>query len=677
VRLGTRSDLREYDQQFRRILVLFLFTISLLIVRLVQLQLIEGDYYRSLAVDNAVNSRALPAYRGAILDNQGRVLAENRPSYDVTVAAAALLDEPGAIELLSRHLALAEVDIERLRTAADSPQRQEIRLRRDITRDQVARLETDRLRLPGVRIQAISHRHYPYDSLAVHLLGYMGEISSQHLESLEEFGYDEGDYVGFVGLEQSLEPVLRGFDGYEQYVVDARGRLQTGEIADMLLGDYPRVDPIPGRDVSITVDLDLQRIVVEAMQGYRTGAAVAVDPRDGSILAMVSIPTYNPNAWTGRLSREEMIRDTTNEDTPLYDRAIHAYFPGSTFKIVTAAAALEEGLIGPNDTLHCDGHYSYGNRDFTCNRSRGHGDINLAEALQQSCNVFFYKLAERLGMERLVEYGHAFGFGTRPGSGLPNEAAGLIPTHAWLDEHSPEGFQYGQVLNVSVGQGDTRVSPLQMALAYSAIANGGVVYYPRLVDSITNDTGAVIFQYPSRVRRRLPLSSDHIEEVRRGLIAAVNREGGTVYASRLEYVTVAGKTGTAQGTQTDTIVLDEDGVVPWAERTSAWFAGFAPADDPRIAVVVFLEHGGSGGRNAAPVGVEIMDRYFREVLDYETEITTALASGETDELEGLMRLGRRGIDGQERPFESVERYLYGHYTERTVEQLIRQWRDQQ
>jgi penicillin-binding protein 2 len=680
VRLQARTDLREYDSRLRVVVVLFTVPILLLVGRLAYLQILQGDRYYQASLENTTRQRVIPAVRGQIYDSRGRLLAENRPSFDAYVTPELfVLGGSEALDLLRSTLSLSDEEVSQITEAIERGEDRDIRVGRDLTWAQVAQLETIHLQLPGVFIEALPHRHYPHDDLVVHLIGYMGEVQPDDLPELEALGYREGDHVGLVGLEQALEPVLKGQNGFERYVVDARGRIRDDAISDWMLGSYQRVEPIPGRNVALTIDVELQQIVREAMRDYATGAVVAVDPRDGSILAMLSKPTFNPNAWTGRLSDEEFEAARNDPDTPLYDRAIHAYFPGSTFKIVTAAAALAEGLIGPNDTLHCDGQYTYGNRVFHCNRRHGHGDIHLAEALQQSCNVFFYKLGERLGIERLVEYGHIFGFGEYPGSGLPNESPGLVPTFEWLEDNSPEGFQYGQVLNVSVGQGDTRTSPLQMAMAYTAIANGGTLFYPRLVDRIESHEGEILFQYPSRVRRELPFREDHMGEIVVGLTAAVNAAGGTVYDSRLDYMIVAGKTGTAQGTEIDSNQEEEEeeGNIPEEERTSAWFAGFAPAEDPQIVVAVFLEHGGSGGRNAAPVGLEIIDRYFREVLDYDVEITTAIARGNTDELEGLMRLNRPGHESDTfRSSDWAEPYIFGYYPDRPTYRLIRQWREQ-
>ncbi len=675
VRIDRRTDLREYDARLRLVAVLFLIPLLLLVGRLWYLQILNGGRYREAAIDNSVDEREVTAYRGFIYDRDGRVLAENRPTYDVYLTPLVFGRHPDAIDRLSRHLSLSDEEVASIRQAVDDGVTRDIRVRRDVTRDQVAAIETDHLALPGVFVRAVPHRHYPYDDLLAHLIGYMGEVTSGRIADLEEYGYREGDYEGHVGLERALEPILRGQNGLDRYVINARGQIQTGEIAEILLGHYQSVPAIPGRGVTLTIDAELQEIMQEAIRDYTTGAIVAIDPRDGSILGLLSKPSFNPNAWTGRLSPEEFREARDDEDTPLYDRAIHAYFPGSTFKIVTAAAALEEGLIGPDDTLHCDGEYRYGNRVFHCNRRHGHGDITLAEALQQSCNVYFYKLGERLGIERLVQYGRLFGFGEQPGSGLPNESRGIVPTREWLEEHSPEGFQYGQVLNVSVGQGDTRASPLQMAMAYGAIANGGTLFYPRLIDHISADHGEPIFEYPSRVRRELPLRPEHLHEILLGLTLAVNGPGGTAYESRLDYMIVAGKTGTAEGTQVDR--ADTNDGSDGRSRTSAWFAGFAPAEDPQIVVVVFLEHGGGGGRDAAPVGIEVMDRYFREVLGDEFDPSTVVASENPRQLEGLLRLQRPGRESETLHISDWAAPTgLGTYQDEPVDELIRRWREQ-
>ena len=332
------------------------------------------------------------------------------------------------------------------------------------------------------------------------------------------------------------------------------------------------------------------------------------------MLAMASKPTFNPNSWSGRLSRDEIQETTANPHKPMIDKALISYFPGSVYKHVTALAGLESGLITPTDTLNCPGYYAFGknHKRFGCWKRSGHKKVNLTEAIQGSCDVYFYKIGEKIGMDKLAEYARILGFGTRTGIGINVDSPGLVPTKEYHALHSSVGFQAGFTLSTAIGQGDTRVTPLQMALSYAAIANGGTLYYPSIVDHIETPDGKVLFEYPVRVRRQLRVKPENLHAIVKGLDMVMNEEHGTAYDHRLSYVRVAGKTGTAQ-------VISKkisNSALPFHQRDHAWFVGFAPVNDPEIVITVFLEHGGSGGKNAAPVAMELLDRYFQELRHY-------------------------------------------------------------
>ena len=624
--LETRSEPRDYGRSFRRIALIFAIPFILLTARLWYLQIWQNESFQRLAFNNFIKRTPVSAERGLIFDAKGALVAGNRPSYDVLLTPAFFVakDETPEVvaqrlERLTHILALAPPDhqdlLQRIHEAKGMWRFEAILVKRTITRDQVAMIAADTLALPGVEIRTNSQRFYPFNDLAAHLIGYVNEINQDELSRLSMVGYRLGDIIGRTGIERSFEAILRGAAGLRAGVVDARGMPQNDPDSLALIANWRDVEPVPGKNIVLTVDMELQRILKHALRNYETGAIVALEPATGRILGIASKPAYNPNSWSGRLSRDEHIASDNNPYKPMLDKSLLAYFPGSVYKIITAAAALDTGLITPQETLHCPGYYEYGKqrRRFHCWKRSGHDNVPLTEAIASSCDVYFYKVGEKLGMETLSEYARYFGFGEPAGLGINIESPGLVPTREWHAKKSSEGFQGGFTLSTSIGQGDTKTSPLQMALAYGAIANGGTLYYPLIVDRIETAAGQPLFQYPVRVRRPLPFSAETIREIVHGLDLAVNHESGTAYAQRLDYVRVAGKTGTAQ-------VISQrisSSLLEFKYRDHAWFAAFAPIEAPEIVVVVFLEHGGGGSSDAAPVGMEVLDRYFREIRGYD------------------------------------------------------------
>lgn len=600
-RVGARTDVKDFDSRLRILILLFALPFLGLVAQLWNLQVRQGDDFYRTAAGNFVRTVELAPDRGVIYDARGRVLAENRPAWDVYITPAIFRRHTEvAAPLLARLLSLSEEEASRVVARIASGQRADILVRRDITRDQLAAVETSRNDLPGVYVRANQRRYYPYGTLGAHMMGFMNEIRLEEQERLEPVGYRAGDYVGRTGLERAFEAVLRGASGRERQVVDVRGNVRDADVSRQLLGDYRRIEPVPGKDLHLTVDVDLLAIVEEAAASHVSGGIVVLDPRDGSVLAMFSKPGFNPNAWSGRLSEQEQRLSDNNPFHPMLDKSVQSYFPGSTYKIITALAGLAEGIVTPADTYHCPGYLQYGDRRFHCWKRSGHGDMNLRDAMAASCDVYFYEVGLALGMDRLAQYAFEFGFGERPGLGFNGDSAGVVPTREWHEQHSPSGFQYGFTVNTSVGQGDTRVSPLQLALAYAALANGGSLYYPRLVDRITNVEGDVLFEYPRRVRRVLRIAADHQRAVTDSLRAVMHSDMGTGSASALPYMDVAGKSGTAQVRSLETVRL-EDGEIVFRDRDHAWFVAFAPADDPQIVVSVFMEHGGGGSRDRKSV----------------------------------------------------------------------------
>ena len=601
-----------YQRRYLWLLVGFAVAFAVLLARLWSLQILHGEEYHQASTENIIRTRPIPPPRGRIFDRSGVVLAENRPSYDVYLVPHIVREnEPEeVIARLSRFLNLSRDEARRLGQEVGW-RRGDIKVSLDVTRAQVALLETHQLELPGVEVRAQPHRRYPLHRIGAHTVGFMGEINARELEELEPLGYHIGDYIGRMGVERSFESVLRGSPGLERFVVDVSGQPQGEAETRFLIGDYQRVDPIQGRDLVLTLDAELMLIIDEAMREHPSGAVVALDPRDGSVLAAYSKPTFDPNSWSGRLSAQEKRRSDNDPFKPMLDKTVSAYFPGSIYKIVGAYAALEEGLLDFRDTVNCPGYYRFGGRRFRCWKYAGHGHVNLMEALQHSCDVFFYHVAEQLGIDRLAGYAYRFGFGEPTGYPVNTNAwsQGRVPTKEWHRKHSPEGFQYGFALNTVLGQGDTLVTPMHAALAYAAVANGGDIYYPRLIREIRNPDGTTLFTVPPQVRKRVPIKPEHLDAIRTGLWLVVNDEAGTAWEAGRGKIDVAGKTGTAQ--------VHKIGLRRIANREKAyrfrdhaWFAAYGPTEDPELALAVFVEHGGHGSDVAAPVALQIFKEYF-------------------------------------------------------------------
>lgn len=627
----SRTEAKDYGASFRWLIVFISVIFVLLIMRFWYIQVVDGDHYKQLAFNNFIKRRPVLAERGQIFDVKMRPVATNRPSYNVILTPAYFTSKTeeessflSRMDALASSLALTDTEkqnlIQKIRNTKTADRLLPIPVKNGITRDQLAKVETNSLMFHGVEIIASSKRYYPFNELGAHIIGYVNQINDEELKTYKDYGYRMGDVTGRMGIERRYEPMLRGANGLNASVVNAKGIPQTDPESLALMRDWKDIEPISGKNIVLTIDMDFQRILKHALRDYPTGAIVAVEPDTGRILGMASAPTFNPNSWSGRLSREEHVLSDTNPYKPMLDKTLLSFFPGSIYKVVTAAATLEEGLMLPQDTLNCPGYYEYGKqrRRFHCWKHSGHGAVSITEALASSCDVYFYKVGEKLGMDTLADYARQFGLGERTGIGINNESAGIVPTREYHNKRSKEGFQGGFTLSTSIGQGDVRVTPLQMAMLYAAIANGGTLYYPLLIDRIETAEGNPIFTFPSRIHYKLPFKRETFETIKNGLDMVVNSEIGTAYAYRLPNLSVAGKTGSAQ-------VISRrvsSAAVEFKYRDHAWFAAFAPIDHPKIAVVVFLEHGGSGSANAGPVVMEVLDRYFREILNHEPAAST-------------------------------------------------------
>ncbi|MDX1382144.1 MAG: penicillin-binding protein 2 [Thermoanaerobaculia bacterium] len=559
-------------------------------------QVVRGSYYRELAENNRLREEPIQGPRGLILDRRGRPLVENVPSYHLLIDRSRTADLGASVHFLAGILGQSPEEVEaRLASYSGVPSFRPVLMGEDLTLEQVAAVEAQNLEHPELEIQVLQRRFYRHGNQIAHVMGYLGEASEDDLA--RRSGLRRGDLLGVKGVERTYDSLVRGVDGERVVVVDHRGKL---------IREQGRVAARPGRDLQLTLDLDLQQEAERFFEG-KVGSAVAMDPRTGEILAMVSSPSYNPNAFARRLDSSEWRAIVDDEHKPLQNRAIqNAYPPGSVFKIVTAVAALEEGIVSPDDTVFCGGAARIYNHRFRCWKRGGHGSVNLRQALQHSCDVFFYHLGPKLKIDRIAEWARRMGLGRATGIDLAGEKSGLVPDLQWSLRVRKTIWYPGETVSVSIGQGPLLVTPLQVAVLLAAVANGGEIVTPHLVKDLA----------PPAEARHLHLGEATLTEVRRALQAVVDG-GGTGKAARVEGLTVAGKTGTAQVIHQETHIDSAD--LPYRFRDHAWFASFAPVEEAELVVVVFVEHGGHGSSAAAPLAKLLYERHFRPLpVDRDT-----------------------------------------------------------
>ena len=591
-----------YKQRIVGMMLGVLAVFVVLLMRLVYLQVVTGDDYYRLSMNNSIRLQTVDPPRGLVLDRHGTKLAENRPSFDVSFTPK---DAGDVGRVLSELAAYLNVPVDELQgkvkhsrgLAAFRP----VVLKQDIGRDVLAAVEAHKVDMPGVSIQVRLRRNYLYELNASHLIGYLGEINLDELKSGDYPNLRGGDYIGKFGVERTQESVLRGEPGGRQVEVNANGQIMRV---------LQTVSPKPGRNVHLTLDRELQQRAEELLEGV-AGAAVAVEPATGNILAMVSSPPFNQNAFVSGVGTGVWEALISHPFRPLENKAIQGeYPPGSTFKIVTALAGLEEKAIDETTSFDCAGFLPFAGRDYRCWKKEGHGRVDVRRALSESCDVFFYRTGLRLGIDRLAWYAKAFGLGVRSGVTLDQEARGLIPSSAWKKKRFGVAWQEGETLSVSIGQGYVLATPLQMAMLTAAVGNGGIRHRPTVLSRVETMEGDVVFQTAPQEIGRLPISPRNLKIVQQGIWGAVNGERGTARRVHLNDIEIAGKTGTSQ------VVGRKDGgddYTPPHLRPHAWFVCYAPFDAPKIAIAVVVENGEHGSSAAGPIAREMVKTYLRKM----------------------------------------------------------------
>lgn len=575
----------------KRIVVLILI---ILLIRLWDLQIMRGSEMKRLSEQNRIRINKIVAPRGVIYDRKGRIIADTRPSFNIYISHEDMKNFDQTIDGLTALIKISKEEImEKLETAKGQPASFPVKIKSDVSLDDVAKIEANRVYLPGVNIQVEPKRFYHYGKMFAHLVGYVSEISDEELKKKEYQNYSPGDFIGRYGLERSYETYLRGVDGEKRVEVDSRGR-------EMRI--LEQKNPIPGNSIYLNVDLDIQGAVDKAFENKR-GGCIAVDPKTGGVIALVSSPTFDPNKFVSGITKEEWQIIALDKKHPLQNRVIQGrYPPGSTFKIVPAIKGLELGIIDERTSFSCRGGFSYGGRVFRCWKKGGHGNINVHRAIVESCDVFFYNLGLRLGVDRIHEISDLIGLGRVTGIDLPGEKDGLIPSTQWKKKVYGKQWFEGETVSVSIGQGAVWLTPIQLVQLASFVANEGINYKPMIVNRIVSQEGKVIKTFEPVMNTDARLKKETIRIVKDGMKGVVNEGGGTAYGSRLEHISMSGKTGTAQSVGEKGKNLGDH----------AWFIAYAPSDNPAIAISVLVEHGGHGSSVAAPVAKTITEAMFKE-----------------------------------------------------------------
>lgn len=573
---------------------------GVLALRMRQMQVNEAENFRLLAEENRVNIRLLPPARGLIFDRQGVTLADNTQNYRVVIVR----EDAGDIDAtLARLAAIIDISPENLERARREIMRRSpfvpVTVADQLSWEEVAEVAVNAPALPGVTPDVGLSRFYPLEEDFAHVVGYVGPVSDYDLDRLEDpdpLLQIPKFQIGKTGVEARLESHLRGKAGTRRIEVNAVGRVMR---------ELDRQEGQPGADVQITIDHTLQNFV-QARLGAESASAVVMDPRSGDILALGSAPSFDPNAFVRGISVADYNALLENDHRPLANKAVQGtYPPGSTFKMVAALAALEEGLIEPDERIYCPGYTELGRRRFHCWKRGGHGRMNLRDSLEQSCDVFYYELAQRVGIEKITAMARRLGFGQKHELPLSGVASGLTPTKAWKRERRGEDWLVGDTLNSVIGQGFVLASPLQLAVMTARLATGRAIA-PRLVKSIGGE------EIPLAPAPSMGFSPSHLRMIREGMYGVTNSRKGTAYSSRVQpaELKMAGKTGTSQvrsitaEERAKGVFRNED--LPWERRDHALFVGFAPFDNPRVAVSVVVEHGGGGSVAAAPVARDIL-----------------------------------------------------------------------
>ena len=602
-----------------------IFFVAVLIARLWFLQIHSGTEYARRSESNRIRIQDIVAPRGNILDRNGKTIITNRPRFNVVWSRE---DAPNPDEIIKILARILDEDItvllDRIRASADHPRYFPTRLKEDIDWKTLVTIENNHFNLPGVSIEVLPSRDYLFGDFASHTIGYLGEISQAELEEPQYANHQRGDQVGKLGVEKLFEETLKGEKGRNYLEVDVRGFEQR---------QINLQEPLPGNDLQLTLDIDLQIAAETAMEG-KAGAVVVMEVDTGRLLVLCSTPPLRLQEFVGGISSKAwnaLLNDPLN---PLINKTIQGqYPPGSTFKIVTALAAISEGVVTPETIYYCGGSLNFGNRRYGCWKRGGHGAVDFHRALVESCDVYFYQVGQRLGVDTIARYAQSMGLGQKTGIDLEHEKNGITPTAAWKKQRFKESWQEGETLSVAIGQGYNLTTPLQICQMTSALVNGGVLYRPQLIQTVMDPAGKPVSTFAPEVYGKSLGSARGRALIQQALVDVVNSKSGTAKVVRLPNVMVGGKTGTAQVIRLSHLEGLREQAIPYKYRDHAWFTCFAPAEKPEIAVTVLVEHGLHGGSGAGPVAKIVLSRYFEQKYGLPATENTAVDTSASAEPE--------------------------------------------
>jgi penicillin-binding protein 2 len=610
IRVSQSKTQDEYRRQFFFISLVVVASFFVLALRLWYLQILNGEKWLRFSESNRIEARRIPAIRGRILDRNGKVIADSKPSFDLKVVPGQLQPnvEEG-IRAVQKLLKWSDKETDLILKRIRAQNRHDLyTIKRDITKDEIAIVLAHQYRLTGVQVEVIPSRKYLYGSLGSHLIGYLGEIGKKDLQALMEQDSEEyglGEFWGLSGVEKMFEADLKGKDGIEPVIEDVLGRqVRVDSVGGLLPSFQARADK-EGLDLVLAMDLNLQIIAEKMLEGKR-GSVIAMDPRTGEILAMTSSPTYEPEKFVRGVESSYWRKVIFDPEKPLYNRSIQGvYPPASTFKVITTAAILGENIAPPSQQVYCPGWYRVGREIKKCWKHDGHGYVDMKKAMQVSCDTYFYEMSRKLGVDRIAQYSRMFGLGSKTGFPLkPSEEKGLVPDQEWKRRVYKQPWVEGETLSVAIGQGAMSTTPIQMAVAYAAIANGGMLVQPYPALRTQTYEGKVVQTYKPGEMKKIDIPKEDLDQLVVGLSSVVNEPGGTAYWTvRSKLTKIAGKTGTAQ------VVSRKS-----AKRIKnhAWFIGYAPEEDPEILVTVVIEEGEHGSSAAGPVAKAIIDQYITD-----------------------------------------------------------------
>ncbi len=610
--IGREDEIREYRRRANLFTVFVFLACSALGARLFFLQVLNGEELRKFSEANRLKKERLYSTRGIFYDRHGKIIVDNRASFDVVMLTQYYDFAPETNLRLAEALKMPLPELEKkLSKVNRSPSFYPILLKSDVDKDVLAALAMDAQGFPGVDIETNVQRRYPYGDLGAQLLGYTGEVTPNDIRNDVKKELLLGDYIGKMGIERTFDANLRGQNGTGYVEVDAMGRRRKVEGNERLLGYVSQKEPTQGNNLTLTIDADLQAAAGHAMRsrGFE-GSVVALDPRSGEILALVNFPSYNPGDISGREINPKVWQElSTSKSRPMRNRSVQDHYPpGSTFKLFLSIAALAEKVVTPNTQINCNGHLQFGNRRFHC--WKRHGTVDFVKSIRESCDVYYYLLSNQLGVDRIAKYARMFGLGQSTGLKIGSESRGLIPDQEWKKKTYKDIWHPGETLSVSIGQGYVEVTPLQLVAAYAAIANNGFLYRPFIVKRIENREGETVKDYQPELVRKIDLPEEVFELTKEGLFQVANAPGGTAIVSGHSKITeISGKTGTAQVRAFADIMSTKCEKMPYEYRHHGWFVGYAPRKNPQIAVVALAEHS-CHGTAGAPLVRDVIEAYL-------------------------------------------------------------------